>query len=42
MLEQGVLEPPLVIGDRRLSLAHSEDDIDRTVEAAAHALARIA
>ncbi len=42
MLEQGVLEPPLVIGDRRLSLAHSEDDIDRTVEAAARALARIA
>ena len=42
MLDQGVLEPPLVIGDRRLSLAHTEDDIDRTIEAAANAFALIA
>lgn len=42
MHEQGEIEPPLVIGDRRLSLAHTEEDIDRTIEAAARALARVA
>jgi glutamate-1-semialdehyde 2,1-aminomutase len=42
MLEEGVLEPPLVIGDRRLCLATTEDDVDATIEAAARALRRVA
>jgi len=41
MLELGVLEPPLAIGDRRLSLAHTEEDVDRAIEAAAEALRRV-
>ncbi len=42
MLEHGILEPLLVIGDRRLCLATTEDDIDMTIEAASRALKRVA
>jgi glutamate-1-semialdehyde 2,1-aminomutase len=42
MLERGVLEPPFVLGDRRLNLATTEADIDETVEAAASAFEAIA
>jgi glutamate-1-semialdehyde 2,1-aminomutase len=42
MLEEGVLEPPLVIGDRRLCLATTEEDVDRTIEAASRVLRRVA
>jgi glutamate-1-semialdehyde 2,1-aminomutase len=42
MLERGVLEPPFVLGDRRLNLATTEEDVDRTVAAAASAFEVIA
>jgi glutamate-1-semialdehyde 2,1-aminomutase len=42
MLERGMLEPPLVAGARRLCLATSEDDIERTIEAIAYALRQVA
>ena len=38
MLEQGILEPPTTFGDRHLCLATSENDVDVTIEAVAHAL----
>ena len=41
MLERGILEPPFVLGDRRLNLATTEEDVDRTLEAAAGALASV-
>lgn len=41
MLERGVLEPPFVLGDRRLNLATSEEDIDMTVDAAAEVLSTL-
>ena len=42
MLEAGVLDPPFVLGDRRLNLATTEADIDATVEAAARTFEVIA
>jgi glutamate-1-semialdehyde 2,1-aminomutase len=41
MLERGVLEPPFVLGDRRLNLATTEEDIDITVDAAAQVFSAI-
>lgn len=38
MLDQGILEPPTTFGDRHLCLATSENDVDVTIEAVAHAL----
>lgn len=42
MLERGVLEPPFVLGDRRLNLATTDEDVDRTIQAAAEAFEVIA
>lgn len=42
LAEQGILEPLFAIGDRRLCLATSENDIDQTLEAAAAALEQVA
>jgi glutamate-1-semialdehyde 2,1-aminomutase len=38
MLDQGILEAPVALGDRHLCLATSENDVDVTIEAVAHAL----
>ena len=38
MLDQGILEPPTAFGDRHLCLATSDNDVDVTIEAVAHAL----
>lgn len=42
MLERGVLEPPFVLGDRRLNLATSDEDVDEAVAAAGDAFTAIA
>ncbi len=42
MLDAGILLPPYVITDCRISLAFSEDDIDETVAAARQAFRRVA
>lgn len=41
MLEEGILEPPFASSDRRLNMAMTEDDMDRTVEAAHKVFKRI-
>ena len=38
MLDQGILEAPIALRDRHLCLATSENDVDVTIEAVAHAL----
>jgi glutamate-1-semialdehyde 2,1-aminomutase len=38
MLEQGIYLPPSQFEAAFISLAHSEDDIDKTIEAARNAL----
>jgi glutamate-1-semialdehyde 2,1-aminomutase len=40
MVDEGILEPTLPPGDRRLCIATSEEDIDMTIEAASRALQR--
>ena len=40
MVDEGILEPALPPGDRRLCVATSEEDIDMTIEAASRALQR--
>jgi glutamate-1-semialdehyde 2,1-aminomutase len=40
MVDEGILEPPLPPGDRRLCVATSEEDIDMSIEAASRALQR--
>jgi hypothetical protein len=42
MLEEGILEPLLVIGDRRLCLATTEDDVGMTIEPTSRASKRVA
>jgi glutamate-1-semialdehyde 2,1-aminomutase len=41
MLDVGILEPPFVLSDRRLCVAMTETDVDRTVEAVAAVLHEI-
>jgi len=41
MFEQGILEPPFAMSDRRFCLALSESDVEETVDAAAAALATL-
>ena len=40
MVDEGILEPALPPGDRRLCVATSEEDIDMTIEASSRALQR--
>jgi glutamate-1-semialdehyde 2,1-aminomutase len=42
MLDAGILLPPYVITDCRISLAFSDDDIDETIEAARRAFRQVA